>query len=418
MNVTQQDLGNRLRAAREGCHMTQDQVAQRLGTGRSTIVQIEAGNRSVASFELEKLAYIYGRDMREFLAEGFKEQDALVALFRAREDVLGQPEVPEGVRKCIALGRQLTTLERLLGIDRGPSAVATYPMAPMKSRWDAVQQGEKIAEEERRRLGLGSIIPAPDLVELLETQGVRTGVVDGLPDAVSGITLNDAGTGLFVVVNAAHNAMRQRFSLAHEYAHVVADRERFGLVSVASEREDLVEVRANSFAARFLMPEEGVKQFVAGLGKGKPSRAYIDVIDAEGAPLSVEGRTQPGSQTVQVYDVIQLAHHFQVSCQTSIYRLRQLRILSEQESASLLARLSKDTAVAELRSYLGLPEEPTRSKNTFRHRILGLALEALRREEITEAKLREIAKMVDLGRGDVDKLLKDAGLHDDDEANA
>jgi len=57
------------------------------------------------------------------------------------------------------------------------------------------------------------------------------------------------------------------------------DRDRSGLVSRASDREDLIEVRANSFAASFLMPEEGVRQFVASLGKGGPSRAYAEVFD-------------------------------------------------------------------------------------------------------------------------------------------
>jgi Zn-dependent peptidase ImmA (M78 family) len=71
-----------------------------------------------------------------------------------------------------------------------------------------------------------------------------------------------------VVANRAHHYLRRRFSFAHEYAHVVADRDRSGLISRTSERDDLVEMRANAFAASFLMPEDGVRQFVAGLGKG------------------------------------------------------------------------------------------------------------------------------------------------------
>ena len=46
---------------------------------------------------------------------------------------------------------------------------------------------------------------------------------------------------------------------------MVADQERFGLISRVSERDDLIEVRANAFAASFLMPEDGVRQFCAGL---------------------------------------------------------------------------------------------------------------------------------------------------------
>jgi hypothetical protein len=36
---------------------------------------IEAGNRSVSSLELDRLAYLFGRDMREFVAESFQDED-------------------------------------------------------------------------------------------------------------------------------------------------------------------------------------------------------------------------------------------------------------------------------------------------------------------------------------------------------
>ena len=138
---------------------------------------------------------------------------------------------------------------------------------------------------------------------------MRTGIVK-LPEDVSGLTLSDRNIGLFVVGNRAHHHLRRRFSFAHEYAHVVVDRDRAGLVSRTTDRDDLVEVRANAFAAGFLMPEEGVRQFIAGLGKGKPSRAYAEVFDEAGS-VNVEGRSGPGTQAVQLYDVVQIAHHFE-----------------------------------------------------------------------------------------------------------
>ena len=118
MPVTQQELGRRIRAAREACRLTQEQVAERLGVSRPTVAQIEASKRSVSSLELDKLAHLFGRDIREFVAESFEEADSLAALFRAQSDVLGQPAVADALRDCVALGREITNLERLLGIDR------------------------------------------------------------------------------------------------------------------------------------------------------------------------------------------------------------------------------------------------------------------------------------------------------------
>src|SRR3990172_8759721 len=413
MPITQQELGRRIRAAREACRMTQDEAAKRLEVSRPTFVQIEAGNRSVSSIELDKLAYLFGRDIREFVADSFQEEDSLSALFRAQAAVVGEPFVLEKLRECMAIGRELTNLERLVGIDRDLAGVASYPLPSPKTRWEAIQQGNRLAEEERRRLGLGNA-PLPDMGELLESQSVRTGLVD-LPDDVSGLTLSDREVGLFVVANRAHHYLRRRFSFAHEYAHVVTDRDRFGLISRTSERDDLIEVRANAFAANFLMPEDGARQFVAGLGKGRPSRAFAEVFDEAGS-LKVEGRTEPGTQALQMYDVVQLAHHFGVSRLSALFRLRNLRLVTEAEFDQLKA-LDDQGKGKQLAELLGLSEpDHADMRSEFKHRFLGLALEAFRRDEVSHGKLRELVAMVGLAAGDLDQLIEDAGIFADTSA--
>jgi Zn-dependent peptidase ImmA (M78 family)/DNA-binding XRE family transcriptional regulator len=412
MPITQQELGQRIRAAREACRMTQDDAAKHLGVSRPTFVQIEAGNRSVSSLELDKLAYLFGRDIREFVADAFHEEDSLTALFRAQPTVVGEPEVLDKLRACMALGRELTNLERLVGIDRDLSAVAKYPFPTPKTRWEAIQQGQRLAEDERRRLGLG-FAPLPKVSELLDSQGVRTALVD-LPNDVSGLTLSDRKVGLFVVANSAHHYLRRRFSFAHEYAHVVADRDRSGLISQISDRDDLIEVRANAFAANFLMPEDGVRQFVAGLGKGKPSRIFAEVFDEAGF-LNVEGRSEPGTQTIQLYDIVQLAHHFNVSRLSALFRLRNLRLLTEAEFEHLKT-LDDQGKSKQLAKLLGITEpDHEEMRSEFNHRFLGLALEAYRRDEISRSKLRELVAMVGLAADDLDQLLDDAGLDGESE---
>lgn len=410
MPITQQELGGRLRSAREACRLTQEQVAEHLGVSRPTVAQIEAGNRSVSSLELSRLAHLFGREIGEFVAPSFDEADSLAALFRAQPEVLAEPSVAEALRDCVALGREITNLERLLGIDGWTAAAAAYPMRTPNSRWEAIQQGERLAGEERRRLGLGETA-LPDITELLEAQGIRTGVVD-LPPDVSGLTLNDSRVGIFVVANREHHILRRRFSFAHEYAHVLADRERIGLVSRSSERDNLIEVRANAFAACFLMPEKGVRQFIAGLGKGKASRAQAEVFD-EVESLEVEGRMPPGSQAVQLYDVVQLAHHFGVSRIAALYRIRNLRLVSQTEFDGLAA-LDEAGRGRQIATQLGLPEpDHVEARNWFQHRVLGLALEAFRREEISRGKLTELAGMIGLDRDRIDSLIQDVGLGDD-----
>ena len=67
----------------------------------------------------------------------------------------------------------------------------------------------------------------------------------------------------------AVQSLRRRFSIAHEYAHVLLDRELKAILSHARDRSSWMEVRANAFAASFLMPAEGVRSqrlLQAGLG--------------------------------------------------------------------------------------------------------------------------------------------------------
>ena len=78
-----------------------------------------------------------------------------MALFRAHPDMAEQADVVDMLRKCLALGREVTNLEGLLGIDRDLGAIASYPLPVPRSKWEAVQQGERVAQAERHRLQLG-----------------------------------------------------------------------------------------------------------------------------------------------------------------------------------------------------------------------------------------------------------------------
>ena len=408
MPLTKEELGQRIRSARESCGLTQEQLGEAVELSRIPISQIEAGSRSVSSIELDRISYAVGRDIKSFFADAFVEQDALAALFRTEAQLAEQAELRPALQNCLALGREMTNLERLLEIDRAQLRAAVYERPAPKSRWDAIQQGQRIATEERQRLGLGAS-PIGDLIELFESQGVRTGLVT-LPKNISGLTLWDDKIGIFVVINSDHSALRRRFSLAHEYAHVLIDRERSGAISRAENRAELLEVRANAFAAEFMMPAEGVTQFVQALGKGGASRAQVAVFD-EADVVQVQQRAAPGSQDIQLYDVALLAHHFGVSRISALYRLKNLRLIDEREFQRLKSEEDAGAGRA-IADFLAAddPAEERGTRDEFRRRFLGLALEANRREEITHSKLTELAAMVGMKRQDVERVLASAGF--------
>ena len=403
MTLTREELGRRIRSARESCGLTQEQLGEPASLSRLAIGQIESGARSVSSLELDRIAYAVGRDIKSFFADAFVEQDALAALFRSDDELAQQAGLVKALQDSLALGREMTTLERLLGIDRAQLLTATYDLPAPKSRWEAILQGQKVAAEERQRLGMG-MAPAGDLAGMLESHGVRAGFVS-LPANISGLTLADVNIGVFVVVNAGHVAVRQRFSLAHEYAHVLMDRDRSGAISRAENRTELLEVRANAFAAELLMPADGVAQFVHGLGKGAQSRSQVAVFD-ESEAVQVEQRATPGSQDIQLYDAVLLAHHFDSSRIATLYRLKNMKLIDDSEFQRLKNEEDKGAGNT-IAGFLAVRDADLgqSSRDDFRRRFMGLALEAYRRDEITKAKLTELAAMVELGRRDVQTVL-------------
>jgi Zn-dependent peptidase ImmA (M78 family) len=319
-----------------------------------------------------------------------------------------QAELHSALQDSLALGREMTNVEHLLGVDRAQLLTASYELSKPQSKWDAIQQGQKVATEERQRLGLGTA-PVGGLGDLLESQGVRTGAVS-LPSNISGLTLVDGAIGVFVVVNSDHPSVRQRFSWAHEYAHVLVDRDRFGAISRSENRADLLEVRANAFAAEFLMPADGTLQFVQALGKGSASRSQVAIFDGADT-IQVEQRSAPGSQDIQLYDVALLAHHFGASRISALYRLKNLRLIDEPEFQRLKGEEDNGAGEA-IAAFLSAPEAAPdeSSRDDFRRRFLGLALEAYRREDITRSKLVEMAAMVDMEPSGVKSVLSSVGL--------
>lgn len=392
------ELARRLREARELAGISQQQAADHIGAPRTALTQIENANRQVSTMELGKLAELYRRPVWWFLAEDQGEdEDVLVALHRLAPGLQEDDAIRSEVDQCVALCREGISLEDLLGREKRPGPPIYQEPAP-RTVMEAVLQGQKVADQERRRLGLGSV-PLPDLAELIVDQGIWASGAN-LPSTMSGLFLHHATIGMAILVNAGHSRARRRFSYAHEYAHALFDRERVANVTTMANRAERVEQRANAFAAAFLLPADGIDDELRQLGKGKPSRADFVVFDAASAE-SIEGqiRPAPNSQSVGFQDVAYIAHRFGVSYQAAAYRLKSLRRVSPAESDQLLEP-KMDEAGRDYLKALELFEDlegvDTRARGSreLRSRVAHLSMEAYRREEISRGRLLDLSKML------------------------
>ena len=157
--LTQRDLGQRLKSAREAIGLTQQQVAGQVELTRVAISQIESGHRAVSSLELRRLSRLYGRDMVSFLEKRPVEQDALAVLLRAHPDLIENENPDDSFQNATELFREYTNLKELLGLDREGVYLES------KNIWESIQIGEQAAGVERRCLELG-IDPIHDMAQL------------------------------------------------------------------------------------------------------------------------------------------------------------------------------------------------------------------------------------------------------------
>ena len=113
--------------------MTQAEVAPALGVSRSTVAQIEGGNRSLKALEVGRLAALYGCSAQELLAPLEKEASALATRDEVLVELFGAvPELREGsggpgtFRGVLTAARALTKLERALGFQGIVSVLPAY----------------------------------------------------------------------------------------------------------------------------------------------------------------------------------------------------------------------------------------------------------------------------------------------------
>ena len=411
--ISHEELGCRLRAAREARGLIQDRPAEHLGLSRVAISQIESGKRTVSSIELVKLARLYGRDITSFLSdESFEgEKSPLAALFRANPDLARDERLGESLRDAVELCRAYVSLKGLLGLEGGLSVPFAYCCRDPKGVWDAIQMGEKTAEEERRRLDLG-VDPIKDAAGIVEAQGIPVIEVD-LGEDVSGIFMAHREAGPCIFINQKHVRQAPAFTIAHEYGHVLLDRDKITTVSRASHVRDLLEVRANAFAAAFLMPEEGVRQSLRSLGKGEDSREKLVTYGGEETPSVGQRRRLASEQALTVYDVVQLHHHFGTRYEAALYRLKNLKVLSDEDFERLFQKKEEARQIAADLRLSDSEQGAQRTTKRFPRSFLGMAIEAYRREEITHARLLELAERVEVSREQVDRVLNWMGIEEE-----
>lgn len=367
-------IGARIREAREALGLGQELLAERVGLPRTALSAAENGKRQVTAPELLRFSQQLGRPLDFFLRpveeKGFDFQP-LLRVSPAPEPSPGQPPRrgrPPKVDAQVAVRETLVRFEELCRMYLELEEMNDLPVEPLQ-RFDfnpgrfMYRDAERLAELIRTKLGLGPTLPATQLRDLLEERlAVKTFVLRGSSKLSGACIYHDRAGGCVLVV--AKTLPHMLFTLAHELAHLLVDRD------MPMVDEDLFaktprEQFANAFAAALLMPRAGVQELFWSV-----YRSRNEVTDV---------------------DVIHMARTFGVSFNAMLSRLQGLRLIVPGARQALLDSYRSARTGPERRAEeAGVSDTVKKFWFPLPERYVFLAMRAYRREEISIGRLAEI----------------------------
>ncbi|MDX0624222.1 ImmA/IrrE family metallo-endopeptidase [Sinorhizobium medicae] len=375
--LSAQEIGRRLRIARENAEVRQDDAAQSIGVSRPTLVSIEKGVRRVRIQEIQTLARHYGVSVNALLRREAVHTD-LVPRFRKLRETEDEHTF-EAVRLLNDLIKADVELENILGIERRKN----YPPERGINEGDAVALGEAHARDLRAWLGLGSG-PIPDIFSVIE-HGLGVRLYQrrlSSQSRVAGLFTYDDNVGACILLNANHPLPRRVQTAAHEIGHFYGTRQ---MPEVLEEDEKFLsrdERYANAFGRAFVAPPDSFAESYRQLREitGKTTRRLI----------------------------ILLADQYGISRQACVLRLEELGLVKKGTWAWFEnnGRITDEHA----REVLGSAVErrdfgKADADRPVSHRMSLMAHAAWRRDLMSEGQLAELLKIsrVQL-RGIVDEI--------------
>ncbi len=347
-------VGSRLKRAREGLGLTQEEIAKKLKIGRPRYSDIENGKRDIQLKDLYRFAEFYNRPINYFIKENLFTDNGFKVLFRK---TAGDKAIAHAVTEFENLCEKMCELENISNYSIKAPVCPDYEFERNRERY----WGRYYAERERRSLDVGQA-PLHNLARILEEErGLKIFHLPVPPGrGVYGMFTYGPKMGGCILINSNPVQGNRLFSLAHEYAHYLFHKEKLGIISTELERNSSVEKTANAFAANFLMPEAAVKNLF----------------------------TSKTKKDANAEDILFLADYFGVSFQAMLYRLNNLRLVNNAAKEELI----NNTSIAAIRKSTGFAE-PDGRKEKFPGLYKHLAFKAFLQGKLTTSRFAEFLEI-------------------------
>jgi Zn-dependent peptidase ImmA (M78 family) len=386
--LSAQELGRRLRLARENAGIRQDEAAQVIGMSRPTLVSIEKGARRVRIQELQALANHYKVSVNALLRREAVHTDLVPRFRKLRETE--DAHTLEAVKLLNDLAKAEVELENVLGIERKRNYPPERGLAG-----DVLELAEKHAQELRDWLGIGSG-PIGDIFSVIELDlGIRLYQRRlSSRSKVAGIFTYDEAVGACILLNANHPLERRIQSAAHELGHFVGTRSAPEVLEIDEQFLSRDERYANAFGRAFVTPR---KSFEASFRQ-----------------------LTAGADRLTRRHVILLAHQNNISREACVRRLEEIGLVKKGTWGWFEANggIKDEQAREVLGAAADRPDAAKDDANRpVSHRMTLMAHAAWKRGIMSEGQLAELLKVrrvelrnlidqIELEESDTDDLLK------------
>ncbi len=325
-------VGERLKMARQMAGMSMRALAEVVGVSAMAISKYENDQMMPGSEVLIGLARAWDVKVGFFLPPVTADLTAPAFRRKARLGAKAQKAI---------LAKTQAWLERYLDVESFFTDSPVFTMPDIERRVATPEEVERVALELRDAWDLG-LDPIDNLIEVLESQGIKVGTVES-EDGFDALTLWANDSIPIMVVREGIPGDRQRFNLAHELGHLI-------LESIGDLDEERAALR---FAGAFLIPRP---------------MAFYELGERR--------------QELDVYELHLLKHKYGASMQAWVHRASDLGIISQAAAKRLWIRFrSEGWREVEPGDQIP-PEAPGRMKR--------LVLRALAEDVITESRAAEL----------------------------
>ncbi|GAA4012494.1 XRE family transcriptional regulator [Actimicrobium antarcticum] len=238
-------IGQRLSRARKAAGLSLRDVGAQVGLTHASIKKYEDEQATPTSATLIKLARALNVRTEYFFRPETVALDGIE--YRKRSSL------PKKQLKAIE-HEVIDQIERRIELENLFPTSPVFPFAPvhgLSHQITDLEQIESVVENVRKAWDLG-YDPILDLIDVLETHGIRVFMIDTNTDHKFDGLAASVNRMPIIVVGSNWPGDRQRFTLAHELGHLMLS----GLLADDIDEE----IACNRFAGAFLIPRKSVER--------------------------------------------------------------------------------------------------------------------------------------------------------------